>query len=82
MEEAAWIQVQKKTFTKWVNQQLAPVGVNITDIYQDFRNGINLVTLLQVLFKEPIVACGAFRRGNGVGASTRTRNSPSKRVRT
>lgn len=56
VEEAAWIQVQKKTFTKWVNQQLAPVGVHIDDIYMDFRNGINLVTLLQVLFKEPIVA--------------------------
>lgn len=54
-EEAQWIQVQKKTFTKWVNQQLAPVGSHIEDIYSDFKNGINLVTLLQVLFKEPIV---------------------------
>lgn len=54
-EEAQWIQVQKKTFTKWVNQQIAPVGSHIEDIYNDLRNGINLITLLQVLFKEPIV---------------------------
>lgn len=55
-EEAQWIQVQKKTFTKWVNQQTAPVGVVIQDLYKDFSTGENLVTLLQVLFKEPIVA--------------------------
>jgi len=55
-EEAQWIQVQKKTFTKWVNQQTAPVGVVIQDLYSDFSSGENLVTLLQVLFKEPIVA--------------------------
>ena len=47
--------MQKKRFTKWVNQQLVPVGSNITDIYSDFTNGVNLVTLLQVLFKDPIV---------------------------
>lgn len=54
-EEAQWIQVQKKTFTKWVNQQIAPVGSHVEDIYNDLKNGINLITLLQVLFKEPIV---------------------------
>ena len=54
-EEAQWIQVQKKTFTKWCNQQLAPVGSHIEDIYSDFKTGVNLVTLLQVLFQEPIV---------------------------
>ena len=54
-EEAQWIEVQKKTFTKWVNQQLVPVGVTVSDIYSDFSTGVNLVTLLQVLFKEPIV---------------------------
>ena len=54
-EEAQWIIVQKKTFTKWLNQQLAPVGVVIDDIYSAFSSGVNLVTLLQVLFKEPIV---------------------------
>ena len=55
-EEAQWIQVQKKTFTKWVNEQTARVGVLIQDLYKDFSTGENLVTLLQVLFKEPIVA--------------------------
>jgi len=55
-EEAHWIQVQKKTFTKWVNQQIAPIGVVIQDLYTDFKSGENLVTLLQVLYKEPIVA--------------------------
>ena len=55
-EEAHWIQVQKKTFTKWVNQQIAPVGVVIQDLYTDFKSGENLITLLQVLYKEPVVA--------------------------
>lgn len=54
-EQPQWVLVQKKTFTKWVNQQMAPVGSVIKDLYTDFRTGENLVTLLQVLYKEPIV---------------------------
>ena len=59
--------MQKKTFTKWVNQQLVPVGSNISDIYSDFTNGVNLVTLLQVLFKDPIVEWVSGSAANAVG---------------
>ncbi|XP_069051429.1 microtubule-actin cross-linking factor 1 isoform X15 [Lepisosteus oculatus] len=41
--------VQKKTFTKWVNKHLIKVRKHITDLYEDLRDGHNLVSLLEVL---------------------------------
>uniref|UniRef100_A0A8C5X8J7 Calponin-homology (CH) domain-containing protein n=1 Tax=Malurus cyaneus samueli TaxID=2593467 RepID=A0A8C5X8J7_9PASS len=39
--------VQKKTFTKWVNKHLIKRHVN--DLYEDLRDGHNLISLLEVL---------------------------------
>uniref|UniRef100_A0A8C5S9B9 Calponin-homology (CH) domain-containing protein n=1 Tax=Laticauda laticaudata TaxID=8630 RepID=A0A8C5S9B9_LATLA len=39
--------VQKKTFTKWVNKHLFKRHVN--DLYEDLRDGHNLISLLEVL---------------------------------
>ncbi|XP_076213586.1 microtubule-actin cross-linking factor 1 isoform X15 [Aptenodytes patagonicus] len=41
--------VQKKTFTKWVNKHLMKVRKHINDLYEDLRDGHNLVSLLEVL---------------------------------
>uniref|UniRef100_A0A673VIB2 Plectin n=1 Tax=Suricata suricatta TaxID=37032 RepID=A0A673VIB2_SURSU len=48
--------VQKKTFTKWVNKHLIKVGGgracaqrHISDLYEDLRDGHNLISLLEVL---------------------------------
>ncbi|XP_048880702.1 plectin-like isoform X21 [Brienomyrus brachyistius] len=46
--------VQKKTFTKWVNKHLmkhwrAEAQCQVTDLYEDLRDGHNLITLLEVL---------------------------------
>uniref|UniRef100_A0A3Q2GPS1 Si:ch211-165e15.1 n=1 Tax=Cyprinodon variegatus TaxID=28743 RepID=A0A3Q2GPS1_CYPVA len=41
--------VQKKTFTKWINQHLLKVRKHINDLYEDLRDGHNLITLLEVL---------------------------------
>uniref|UniRef100_A0AAX7UQ45 Microtubule actin crosslinking factor 1 n=1 Tax=Astatotilapia calliptera TaxID=8154 RepID=A0AAX7UQ45_ASTCA len=41
--------VQKKTFTKWVNKHLIKVRKHITDLYEDLRDGHNLISLLEVL---------------------------------
>ncbi|KAM7408865.1 hypothetical protein PAMA_002540 [Pampus argenteus] len=41
--------VQKKTFTKWINQHLAKVRKHINDLYEDLRDGHNLISLLEVL---------------------------------
>uniref|UniRef100_H3DGM8 Calponin-homology (CH) domain-containing protein n=1 Tax=Tetraodon nigroviridis TaxID=99883 RepID=H3DGM8_TETNG len=41
--------VQKKTFTKWINQHLMKVRKHINDLYEDLRDGHNLISLLEVL---------------------------------
>lgn len=47
--------VQKKTFTKWVNSNLARVPCRITDLYKDLRDGRMLIKLLEVLSGEMLV---------------------------
>ncbi|KAI6170719.1 Spectrin beta chain [Aphelenchoides bicaudatus] len=44
--------VQKKTFTKWVNSHLIRVNCKIQDLYLDMRDGKMLIKLLQVLSGE------------------------------
>nr|XP_020016443.1 dystonin-like isoform X4 [Castor canadensis] len=41
--------VQKKTFTKWINQHLMKVRKHVSDLYEDLRDGHNLISLLEVL---------------------------------
>ncbi|XP_060778274.1 plectin isoform X4 [Neoarius graeffei] len=41
--------VQKKTFTKWVNKHLIKAQRHVTDLYEDLRDGHNLISLLEVL---------------------------------
>ncbi|CAL9705341.1 unnamed protein product [Knipowitschia caucasica] len=41
--------VQKKTFTKWVNKHLINAQRHVTDLYEDLRDGHNLISLLEVL---------------------------------
>ncbi|KAK1894820.1 Plectin [Dissostichus eleginoides] len=41
--------VQKKTFTKWVNKHLIKSQRHVTDLYEDLRDGHNLISLLEVL---------------------------------
>ncbi|XP_075454259.1 dystonin isoform X21 [Ascaphus truei] len=41
--------VQKKTFTKWINQHLMKVRKHVSDLYEDLRDGHNLISLLEAL---------------------------------
>nr|XP_028591701.1 plectin isoform X7 [Podarcis muralis] len=41
--------VQKKTFTKWVNKHLIKAHRHVNDLYEDLRDGHNLISLLEVL---------------------------------
>ncbi|XP_077455029.1 plectin isoform X9 [Stigmatopora argus] len=44
--------VQKKTFTKWVNKHLIKAQRHVSDLYEDLRDGHNLISLLEVLSGE------------------------------
>ncbi|XP_068179661.1 plectin-like isoform X2 [Antennarius striatus] len=46
--------VQKKTFTKWVNKHLIKSHRHVTDLYEDLRDGHNLISLLEVLSGESL----------------------------
>ncbi|XP_043974152.1 plectin-like isoform X18 [Gambusia affinis] len=46
--------VQKKTFTKWVNKHLIKAQRQVTDLYEDLRDGHNLISLLEVLSGETL----------------------------
>uniref|UniRef100_A0A667YWH1 Plectin n=1 Tax=Myripristis murdjan TaxID=586833 RepID=A0A667YWH1_9TELE len=46
--------VQKKTFTKWVNKHLMKAQRHVTDLYEDLRDGHNLISLLEVLSGETL----------------------------
>ncbi|XP_078486580.1 microtubule-actin cross-linking factor 1 isoform X3 [Ciona intestinalis] len=42
-------QVQRKTFTKWVNKYLSKQNRRVDNLYEDFRDGHNLIALLEAL---------------------------------
>ncbi|RWS15093.1 microtubule-actin cross-linking factor 1-like isoform X28, partial [Dinothrombium tinctorium] len=44
--------IQKKTFTKWVNKHLIKAGKRVVDMFEDLKDGINLIALLEVLSGE------------------------------
>merc|ERR1711971_510814 len=44
--------IQKKTFTKWVNKHIPRAGRNVRDLFEDLRDGHNLLSLLEMLSGE------------------------------
>ncbi|XP_075678406.1 microtubule-actin cross-linking factor 1, isoforms 6/7-like isoform X9 [Dermatophagoides pteronyssinus] len=46
--------IQKKTFTKWVNKHLIKVTKGVVDLFEDLRDGNNLISLLEVLSGETL----------------------------
>ncbi|KNE64839.1 hypothetical protein AMAG_10174 [Allomyces macrogynus ATCC 38327] len=57
--DKAWEDVQKKTFTKWVNTKLQMRGLAINDITTDLTDGVNLIQLLEIIGDESL---GKFNR--------------------
>jgi hypothetical protein len=47
--ETTWNEIQTKTFLSWVNHHLASKGVTVTDLREAFKDGVNLILLLEAL---------------------------------
>jgi len=47
--KAKWEAMQIKTFTNWCNMHLSKRGESIQSLTEDFRDGVKLVTLLEVI---------------------------------
>lgn len=52
--DPAWEIQQKKAFTAWCNSHLRKVGTQIERIEEDFRNGLKLMLLLEVISSEQL----------------------------
>ena len=52
--DLAWERQQKKTFTAWCNSHLRKVGVQIKEINVDFRDGLTLLKLLELISGEKL----------------------------
>ncbi|KAG7274617.1 hypothetical protein CRUP_009660 [Coryphaenoides rupestris] len=47
--DPAWEKQQRKTFTAWCNSHLRKAGTQIDSIEEDFRDGLKLMLLLEVI---------------------------------
>ncbi|XP_072524179.1 alpha-actinin-2-like isoform X3 [Salminus brasiliensis] len=50
--DPAWEKQQRKTFTAWCNSHLRKAGTQIDNIEEEFRNGLKLMLLLEVISGE------------------------------
>lgn len=49
------VKVQKKTFGKWINSQLASSSApKVTDLFYDLRDGLILLSVLEKLTKQKL----------------------------
>lgn len=53
-KEAAWVEAQKKAFTRWANVYLRMKKCKIENLYEDFGDGLNLIMLLEVIGDEDV----------------------------
>eukprot|EP01092_Planopodium_desertum_P011907 TRINITY_DN550_c0_g1_i4.p2 TRINITY_DN550_c0_g1~~TRINITY_DN550_c0_g1_i4.p2 ORF type:complete len:549 (-),score=199.24 TRINITY_DN550_c0_g1_i4:93-1691(-) len=54
---AAWVNIQQRTFTKWMNNHLRRKGFPaIVNAQEDFTTGINLMNLVNALFPDIPIA--------------------------
>ena len=52
----SWEDTQIKVFGRWVQKHLKTKGIDFPDLTTGFENGVNLITLLEVIGKEPVAA--------------------------
>ena len=52
--EDVWIEIQAHTFKNWVNEKLAPSGLMVEDLVSDLRDGVCLVTLVEILQQKKL----------------------------
>ncbi|XP_035824349.1 filamin-A-like [Aplysia californica] len=53
-DHGQWLQIQRNTFTNWVNEGLRTRGIVIQDIRTDLSDGVNLVALVEALTRHRI----------------------------
>jgi len=54
--EKTWENIQRKTFTGWINSHLRKRGVKIEKIENDLCDGLRLIDLLEIISDDTITA--------------------------
>lgn len=49
LADKGWVEVQKKTFTNWINDKLKETDRHVDDLKTSLHDGVSLITLLQLL---------------------------------
>ncbi|KIW70777.1 hypothetical protein PV04_03018 [Phialophora macrospora] len=52
--EKQWVNVQEKTFTKWLNNKIKPREIAVQSLVTDLSDGIILIHLLEILSNESL----------------------------
>ena len=52
LADKGWIEVQRKTFTNWINEKLKDTQYKVEVLEKNFDDGITLVKLLEALSKK------------------------------
>lgn len=53
-DEYVWVEIQEKTFKNWINEQLRPLNMSISNFQTDFNDGLKLIALIEVLQKRKL----------------------------
>jgi len=52
--DSQWIEIQKKTFTRWANTYLKERMLNITNLESDLSTGLMLINLLEIISSKSV----------------------------
>lgn len=70
--DPAFVEIQKRTFTNWVNIQLSERNLHIDDLQYDFMDGESLINLVEILSKGSV---GKYSRKSSVQSGAETTNA-------
>ncbi|XP_060041833.1 alpha-actinin-4 isoform X1 [Erinaceus europaeus] len=79
--DPAWEKQQRKTFTAWCNSHLRKAGTQIENIDEDFRDGLKLMLLLEVISGEPLFPHPPQRTAHSWGRLPATAHPCASRMR-
>jgi len=54
LQDAKWVEIQKKTFTRWANTYLKERMLKVDDLETDLHDGILLINLLEVISSKSL----------------------------
>jgi len=54
LQDARWVEIQKKTFTRWVNTYLKERMLKIDSLETDFADGVTLINLLEIISSKAV----------------------------